>query len=140
MTSKAHILNESPPGSDNPGEIAVLIVEDHATYRRALVALLSRQPGIRIVAALASGSDGVRAAAELSPDVVLMDLNMPGMNGMEAMGLILRETPGAKVIVLSMQCEPQTAAIATSAGATAYICKDEPVEVLIEAIRATQEK
>ena len=82
--------------------IKVLIVDDHQLVRTGLVGLLEREPGIQVIGESASGEEAVRAVDELNPQVILMDLQMPGIGGLEASKRCLRIAPDVKIIVLSM--------------------------------------
>ena len=82
--------------------IKVLIVDDHQLVRTGLVGLLEQEPGIQVIGESASGEEAVRAVDELNPQVILMDLQMPGIGGLEASKRCLRIAPDVKIIVLSM--------------------------------------
>ena len=82
--------------------IKVLIVDDHQLVRTGLVGLLEQEPGIQVIGESASGEEAVRAVDELNPQVILMDLQMPGIGGLEASKRCLRIAPDVKIIVLSL--------------------------------------
>ena len=82
--------------------IKVLIVDDHQLVRTGLIGLLEQEPGIQVIGESASGEEAVRAVDELNPQVILMDLQMPGIGGLEASKRCLRIAPDVKIIVLSM--------------------------------------
>src|SRR4051812_21177484 len=88
-----------PPMSES---IRVLVVDDHPLFRAGMTGLLATVPEVDVVGAAGTGEDAVRLAAELSPDVVLMDLNLPGISGLEAVRRILRERPHLSVLVVTM--------------------------------------
>lgn len=117
-------------------EIRVLIVDDQNLVRHGLRAVLGDVEGIRLVGEAVNGVDAVAVARRLRPDVVLMDVNMPRMNGIEATGHLCRE-PGlaAKVVILSMYDHDENVFQALRAGASGFILKDVPNETLVEAIR-----
>ena len=116
--------------------IRVLLAEDHEVVREGLAGLLSHEPDIQVVAQAADGPAAVTMARETQPDVVIMDMSMPGLNGAEATRLILRFLPDAKVIALSTYEEDDMATRMREAGATAYLTKGGPAQSLVEAIRA----
>jgi len=118
-----------------PGTVRVLLVDDHDVYRHGLAGLL-REEQIEVLAEASTGEAGVRLAGELAPDVVVMDLHMPGTSGLEAMRAIAAAEAGPRVVALSMAQEPEEMLAALLAGAVGYVVKDAPIEQLAEAIRA----
>lgn len=119
-----------------PGPIRVLLAEDHTIVRQGLVALLSTQAGIEVVGEAEDGRAAVAAAVRLRPDVVLMDLGMPGLNGVDATRQIRRESPGTFVVILSMHASEEHVRPAIRAGATGYLLKGSGLSDLVAAIRA----
>lgn len=115
--------------------ISVLIVDDHAVVRQGVRAFLDTQPDIRVVAEAASGEDAVRLAAEYAPDVVLMDLVMPGMNGVEATRRLKRVSPRTQVVVLTSYHDDDHIFPAIRAGAISYLLKDVGPDELADAVR-----
>lgn len=113
--------------------VRVLLAEDHTIVREGLRALLSRAPHIEVVGEAADGEAAVRAAAALRPDVVLMDLSMPVLDGVEAARAIVAAGQGA-VLVLSMHDDPAHVAPALKAGARGYIVKGSGLGDLVRAI------
>lgn len=113
----------------------VLLVDDHDVVRQSLARLLEGQEDIVIAGQADSGEAGVRMARELSPDVVLMDISMPGMNGIEATRRIRAELPEVNVIGLSMFEEADRAEAMREAGACTYLSKAVSSEILLSAIR-----
>jgi DNA-binding NarL/FixJ family response regulator len=112
-------------------KIRVLVADDHAGFRHGLVALLASDPGIEVVGEAESGDEAVGMAARFSPDVVLMDLQMPGLNGIEATRRVLGERPGVGVLVLTMFEDDDSVVSAMRAGARGYVLKSaDPSEVL----------
>src|SRR5919204_6799505 len=99
------------------GEIRVLIVDDHPIFRDGMSQLLESVPGFEVCGEASTGEEAVRMAAELAPDVVLMDIGMPRMNGIEATRALLQVCPGARVLVLTMYEEPESVVAALRAGA-----------------------
>jgi len=115
--------------------IRVLIADDHAVVRAGLKLLLDAADEIEVVGEAASGEEAVRLARSLSPDVVLMDVVMPGMNGIEATRPALEAAPGAKVLVLSMQDDPHYVREAFEAGASGYVLKEAADSEVVQAVR-----
>jgi DNA-binding NarL/FixJ family response regulator len=114
----------------------IFIVEDHTLLRAGLRALLSQDPDMEIVGEADNGRDAIRSIAALAPNLVLMDISMPGMNGIEATRILHAEMPEVRVIGLSMFEQDEQAAIARQAGAVNYLTKSGPAEMLLDAIRA----
>ena len=117
-----------------PG-LRVLLADDHPAYRLALAEQL-RRLGLDVVADVANGAAAVAAALELRPDVVLMDLNMPGVGGLEATRTLTAEAPPVRVLVLTVSAEHHDLEAATAAGATGYLLKDAALEELVAAVHA----
>jgi len=117
------------------GSIRVVLVDDHMIMRQGLAGLLRGEPGFEIVGEASDGASAVRLVRELRPAVVLMDISMPGMNGIEATQIIHRELPDVRIIGLSMFEEGEQAAAMREAGAVGYLTKSGPTEAVINAIR-----
>lgn len=116
--------------------ITVLIVDDHAVVRQGIRAYLSTQPDLQVVGEAGSGAEGVALVTETVPDIVLMDLVMPEMDGVEATRRITRASPRTRVIVLTSFHEDSHIFPAIKAGALSYLLKDIGPAELAEAIRA----
>jgi DNA-binding NarL/FixJ family response regulator len=116
--------------------IRILIADDHAIVAEGLKHLVEAQPDLEVVATVGDGRAAVRVAKETEPDVVLMDLSMPELNGADAARAIIDERPDCKVIVLSMYAEREYVRRALKAGATGYVVKRSAAKELVEAIRA----
>ena len=116
--------------------IKVLLADDHAVVRTGFRLLLQSQPDINVVAEAQSGEAACQMYAELSPDVVVMDLGMPGMGGLEAMRRIRARNPAARVLALSAHDDPMHARRALREGALGFLSKRSAPEALIEAISA----
>jgi two-component system nitrate/nitrite response regulator NarL len=114
----------------------VLIVDDHDLFRTGLASLLADEDGIEVVAQASGGRMGVRLAAELNPDVILMDLRMPDMTGPEATRKIVARSPGTRVLALTVASEDRDVAEALQAGACGFLAKDTPVDSLVVAVHA----
>ena len=116
--------------------IRVLLADDHAVVRDGLSGLLQRLPGIDVIGRASDGQEAVDMTLQMEPDVVVMDVSMPGLSGMEATCQILAQLPATRVIGLSMHTEPDIATAMLDAGACAYLAKSSQPELLIKAIRA----
>lgn len=114
--------------------LRVLIAEDHPVYRDGLRSLLATAPEIELLGEAADGEEAVRMAAELAPDVVLMDLHMPGRNGIEATMAIGARRPATAVLILTMFDDDESVFNAMRAGARGYLLKDAAGEDLLRAI------
>jgi NarL family two-component system response regulator LiaR len=115
--------------------ISVLLVDDHAVVRQGLRAFFDTQPDLNVVGEAASGEEAIDLATEHVPDVVLMDLVMPGMDGVEATLRIKRISPRTQVIVLTSYHEDEHIFPALRSGALSYLLKDTGMEELAEAVR-----
>lgn len=125
---------QSEPGAMRP--IRVLLADDHKILRQGLVGLLRRQIDIEIVGEAADGDEAVELTRLLLPDVVVMDITMPRVNGIEATAQIAAGMPQVRVIALSMHEEEDMARAMRDAGAVAFLTKGGPAQDLISAIRA----
>lgn len=119
-------------------KLRVLLVDDHRMFREALRALLERSPNIEVVAETGNGSDTLAQIAETSPDIVCMDIGLPGMNGVETTRRLKAAHPAIKVIALSIYAERRYVLDMIEAGASAYVTKDEASDELLRAIDAVQ--
>jgi DNA-binding NarL/FixJ family response regulator len=113
----------------------IMIVEDHTLLRSGLRALLTQDADLEVVGEADNGRDALRAIGTLKPDLVLMDISMPGMNGIEAISEIKQRLPGAKVIVLTIHKTDEYIHEALRAGANGYVLKDATHDELRTAIR-----
>ncbi|WP_432482365.1 response regulator [Kineococcus esterisolvens] len=116
--------------------VRVLVVDDHPVVRGGLEALLSTAQGLLVVGTAADGLEALERVAELAPDVVLMDLRMPRLDGAGATERLRREHPGVHVLVLTTYETDADIVRAVEAGATGYLLKDTPLPQLLEAVRA----
>jgi DNA-binding NarL/FixJ family response regulator len=116
----------------------VLVVDDHGIVREGLIALLERQDGIRVLGSAASGQAAVLAAEQLKPDIIIMDLVLPDMNGIDATERILKILPLTRIIVLSACHTIEHVYRALRAGACAYVVKDALGDELAHALRAVR--
>jgi NarL family two-component system response regulator LiaR len=116
--------------------IRVLIADDHYVVRQGLTALLSPRNSMKVVGEAATGREAVDLARTLQPDVVLMDMIMPELNGPEAIALIKQENPKARILVLTSFGEGKHISAAVQAGALGYLLKDSSPDDLLHAIRS----
>ncbi len=116
--------------------LRVLLADDHPVVRSGLAGLLAVEPDIEVVGEVADGAAAVRAAGELLPDLVLMDLRMPVLDGAAATARIVAEHPGVRVLVLTTYETDADILRAVEAGATGYLLKDTPREQLVAGVRA----
>ena len=116
--------------------IRVLIVDDHAVVRKGLTVFFDLQDDIEVVGEAADGSEGVAMARRLEPDVVLMDLLMPNMDGITAIGRIKAERPGIEIVTMTSFIEEEKVTAALEAGASGYVLKDAEAEEVAAAVRA----
>src|SRR5436305_10756875 len=114
----------------------VLVADDHDLFRVGLASALATCEDIEVVATASGGRMAVRLAAELRPDVILMDLRMPDLDGLEATRQILEADPSARVVAVTVAAEEADVAAAIAAGASGYLIKDAPIDDVITAIRA----
>jgi DNA-binding NarL/FixJ family response regulator len=116
--------------------LRVLVVEDHPLFRKGVVALLQTVPDVAVAGVATTGEEAVSQAAALRPDVVLMDLQLPGMSGIEATRAIVAADPGVRVLVLSLFEDEESVFLALRAGARGYVLKDADEDELTGALRA----
>lgn len=116
--------------------IRVLICDDHALFRRGLTMVLESEDGIEVVGEAEDGSEAVTKAEELAPDVVLMDVRMPRVSGIEATRTIAENVPTTKILMLTVSDEEDDLYDAIKAGATGYLLKEISIEEVASAIRA----
>lgn len=119
----------------NMPHINLMLVDDHVVVRSGLRRLLEQEPGMRVVAELESGEQAYQQYEQHLPDVVIMDISMPGMGGLEALRRILVKYPGARVVVFSMHENAAFATQALTIGARGYVAKSGMAEDLLHAIR-----
>lgn len=114
----------------------IILADDHRIIREGLRALLDKEPDMEVVAEAEDGRTTVRLSREYRPDVVIMDITMPGLNGIEATRQIISELPDIKVIALSMHSDRKFVSEMLSAGASGYLLKDSAFEELSNALHA----
>lgn len=116
--------------------IRVLIADDHTILREGLKLILESRGDIKVVAEAADGLDAVKKAKEFNPDVIVMDVSMPNMNGIEATGRILEENKKVKIVILSMKASSEDIYRALHAGATGYLLKESAGSEIADAVHA----
>jgi DNA-binding NarL/FixJ family response regulator len=136
VTSGAQPKGQIAGDGDPTRLIRVLIVDDHDLFRTGLASLLQSQPDIEVVAQASNGRSGVRLADELRPDVVLMDLRMPDLEGPGATREVLARDPSMRVLALTVVTESSAVAAAMEAGACGFLAKDTSIEDVAAAVRA----
>lgn len=115
--------------------IRILLVDDHTLFRSGIKALLQRQPDFEVVGEAGDGLEGLKRAKSLKPDVVLLDLHMPGISGREAVQLIVEEVPETRVVMLTVSEDADDLLEALRAGAQGYLLKNIDADFLINAVR-----
>jgi DNA-binding NarL/FixJ family response regulator len=118
-----------------PEPLRVVLVDDHPVYREGLAKLL-RECGVDVVAQAGNGADALAIIEDIAPDVVVMDLNMPGMSGVDVTRRLIERTPASRVLVVSVSAQEEDVTEAILAGASGYVLKDGPVEEVVAGIQA----
>jgi two-component system nitrate/nitrite response regulator NarL len=115
--------------------VRILVVDDHTLMRRGLTALLSRDAGLQVVGDAADAGSAQRRAAELQPDLILLDNHLPGVNGVDAIPALRQAAPGARIVMLTVSEDEADLAAALRAGASGYLLKNMEGDALLTAIR-----
>jgi DNA-binding NarL/FixJ family response regulator len=121
--------------SATPEPLRVVLVDDHPVYREGLAKLLL-ECGVDVIAQAGNGADAISLVEEMAPDVVVMDLNMPGMSGVEVTRKLVERTPASRVLVVSVSAQEEDVTEAILAGASGYVLKDGAVEEVVAGIQA----
>jgi len=129
-------ITRTRPSVRGAQRIRLLIADDHALLRQALRVLLEAQDGLEVIGEATNGRDAVDVAERLMPDVVLMDMVMPGLNGIEATRQILKRAPGVRVLILTAYLEDERLLQSLRAGASGYVVKNSDMEELLLAIQS----
>jgi DNA-binding NarL/FixJ family response regulator len=129
-------VSDKQSGGESADTIRVLIADDAPLFRRGLYVVLSTEPNIEVVAEAENGEEAIAKAEESAPDVVLMDVRMPRINGIDAARAIRDSSPATKIIMLTVSDEDDDLYEAIKAGANSYLLKEVSVEEVPEAIRA----
>ena len=119
--------------------IRILLIDDHNLFRSGVRQLLQREADLQIVAEAADGLEGLKRAKALKPDVILLDLNMPGLSGLETLKLLVQDVPDARVIILTVSEEADELGQALTAGACGYLTKNIEADTLVAAIRKARQ-
>jgi DNA-binding NarL/FixJ family response regulator len=119
--------------------ISVLIVDDHPVVRRGLRVLLEVQDGIEVAGEAGDGAEALELAAEHAPDVILLDLKLPGLDGIAVLGELKTRGSAARVLVLTSVTEPASASLAVRSGAAGVVYKDVDPDALVRAIRSVHD-
>jgi two-component system nitrate/nitrite response regulator NarL len=115
--------------------ISVLLVDDHTLFRSGIRSLLQRHPEFNVVGEAADGFEGIKRALQLQPQVVLLDLNMPGMSGVETLQLMRQDCPDTAIVMLTVSEDAEDLSVALKAGASGYLLKNIDTDYLTRAIR-----
>jgi DNA-binding NarL/FixJ family response regulator len=130
------VTEESQGARAGSDPIRVLLADDHALFCRGLEMVLKAEPGIEVVGQAPDGAEAVRMAGETLPDVVLMDIRMPKMTGIEAARQVKEAAPSAKIVMLTVSDEEEDRFEAIRAGASGYLLKDMPLDEVAGAVRS----
>ena len=114
--------------------LRIVLIDDHAVVRRGVRALLESQPGWEVVGEATSGKEGIDVVRRLQPDIIVMDLSLPQLNGLDATRQILKESPRSEVLVLTMHHSDELARNVLAAGARGYVLKSDADQSLIAAV------
>lgn len=117
----------------------VLLADDHSVVRRGLRLLLATDPTIRIIGEVADGLDALRIADKLRPEIIVMDISMPGVNGLDVTRKLRRDAPDVKVVIFTIHFSEEVARECLRAGARAYVLKSDAESELLEALRAVRD-
>ncbi|WP_449371452.1 response regulator [Thiomonas sp.] len=118
-----------------PPDIRILLVDDHALFRRGLVALLGEEPAMQVVGQAGDAGEAIRLAAQLQPDIVLLDNHLPGVRGVDAVESLRQASPASRVLMLTVSEEAADLGAALRAGASGYLLKTCEADELIGSIR-----
>lgn len=118
----------------------VVVVDDQRAFAESIAIVIDAEPDLRCVDTLLSGEDAVRRCTDEPPDVVVMDVDMPGIGGIEATRQILQHHPDVDVVIVTGAADPATLSLAAGAGAKAFVLKDAPVAHVIDAVRSADSR
>jgi len=116
-------------------KLRIFLIDDHNLFRSGVKALLARQPDFEVVGEAADGLEGLKRAKQLKPDVVLLDLNMPGISGREAVKMLVEELPRTQVLMLTVSEDAEDLMDTLKSGARGYLLKNIDADYLVDAIR-----
>lgn len=135
MAQSSHPHLPSPPEADATTNIRLLCVDDHPLVREGVTRKIDAQPDMQVVASAATGEEAVKLFEQHRPDVTLMDLNLPGMSGLETIEAIRRKHPSARIVVLTMYKGDEDIHRALESGASAYVLKTTVSDDLVRVVR-----
>ncbi len=124
----------NPNDADVASEVRILVVDDHTLFRRGLTALLMRDASLRVVGDAADAGEAQRRAAELQPDIILLDNHLPGVNGVDALPALRQAAPAARIVMLTVSEDEADLAAALRGGACGYLLKTIEGDALVTAI------
>jgi two-component system nitrate/nitrite response regulator NarL len=133
--SAKEVRNVRSEASRMKSPIKLLLVDDHPVVRKGIASCLAKFPNLQIVGEAADGPEAIRKAKELNPDIVLMDVDMPQMDGLAATQLLRKEMPNVKVLILSMHRQTDAVLRILQSGAVGYVLKEASPEELVQAIQ-----
>jgi DNA-binding NarL/FixJ family response regulator len=120
----------------SPSTVRILVVDDYEPFRRFVCSTLAERPGFQIVGEASDGLAGIRKAEELQPDLILLDIGLPTLNGMEAARRIRKLAPDSKIIIVSQESSADVVQEALSLGASGYVVKTRAATELLAAVEA----
>ncbi len=123
-------------GESLPTAVRILAVEDFEPYRHFVVSMLDHRPDLQVVASVSNGPEAVEKARELKPDLILMDIGLPGLNGIEAARRIRQLSPDSKIIFLTQESSPEVVQEAILLGADGFVFKSDAESDLLPAVQA----
>ena len=136
MTGETSKMTDTMQTPDTPqAPISVLLIDDHTLFRSGIRSLLQRYPEFAVVGEASDGVEGIKRAKHLQPDVVLLDLNMPGISGLQTLQLMLQDCPSTAVIMLTVSEDAEDLGVALHSGARGYLIKNIDADYLVRAIR-----
>jgi len=136
LSTPPNILQFPAGKSGNPKALRILVADDHDFIRQGTCAVLERQPGWEVCGLASTGREAVAQASQLKPDVVVMDISMPELNGLDAAAQIKRQLPETEIVLLSAHQSEDVIRNAFKAGVKSFVFKTEGHEVLVEAVQA----
>jgi two-component system, NarL family, response regulator NreC len=116
-------------------KLRILLADDHATVREGLGMILNSQPDMQVVGTVSEGQTAIAEAERIKPDVVIMDISMPGLNGLEATTQLMKRSPSARILTLTRHTDFSYLRQLMTAGAAGYVLKQSPAETLLNAVR-----
>ncbi len=124
-----------PQAARTEAPVRIMVIDDHTLFRRGVRALLGQEAGFEVVGDAADPGEGAKLAAAAQPDVILLDLHMPGINGMEAIPVLKEAAPGARIVMLTVSEDAEDLMACLRAGASGYLLKNIDGDFLVDSIR-----